>query len=211
MAIQSDVRLARVGLVVDREHYDGPIQELSKAARSVWIATANIKDLHVEAPIGTRARARGAFISITEVLRGLLDRGVEVRILHASAPSRPFQASLAKTRRGVKDTLRQCPRVHLKVIVVDGASLYLGSANFTGAGLGAKGEGRRNFELGISTDDDVLLDRTQAIFERIWSGEECAGCKLRRVCPKPIDTLLKQRPRSKTSAPKVSRVAKIVD
>jgi phosphatidylserine/phosphatidylglycerophosphate/cardiolipin synthase-like enzyme len=77
----------------------------------------------------------------------------------------------------------------LKVIAVDGAALYLGSANFTGAGLGAKGDGRRNFEMGILTDDDVLLDATQARFERIWSGKECGACKLRSVCPKPLDGL----------------------
>jgi phosphatidylserine/phosphatidylglycerophosphate/cardiolipin synthase-like enzyme len=85
--------------------------------------------------------------------------------------------------------MRQCPRVHLKVIAIDGRLLYLGSANFTGAGLGAKGEGRRNFELGMLTDDDVWLDAVQGRFDRIWSGRECKGCKLRGVCPAPIDTL----------------------
>ena len=59
-------------------------------------------------------------------------------------------------QRGLK--MRQCPRVHLKLIAVDGSSLYLGSANFTGAGLGAKGDGRRNFEMGIVTDDEGMLD-----------------------------------------------------
>ena len=50
--------------------------------------------------------------------------------------------------------LRACPRLHLKAMIVDGATLYLGSANWTGAGLGAKGVGRRNFELGIVTRDE---------------------------------------------------------
>jgi hypothetical protein len=75
------------------------------------------------------------------------------------------------------------------MIAIDGALLYLGSANFTGAGLGAKGDGRRNFEMGILTDDDWMLDRAQERFETIWRGAECAGCKLRRVCPAPIDVL----------------------
>src|SRR3989442_193415 len=77
----------------------------------------------------------------------------------------------------------------VSLVVVEGAALYLGSANFTGAGLGAKGDGRRNFEMGILTDDDVLLDAAQARFERIWSGKECGACKLRHVCPKPLDGL----------------------
>lgn len=85
--------------------------------------------------------------------------------------------------------MRMCPRVHLKLVAIDGRHLYLGSANFTGAGLGAKGDGRRNFEMGIVTDDDVLLDGAQARFDAIWSGRECKGCRLRGVCPRPIDTL----------------------
>ena len=79
----------------------------------------------------------------------------------------------------------------MKMIAVDGSFLYLGSANFTGAGLGAKGEGRRNFEIGIATEDEHMLDDLQSEFDRIWSGRACSGCKLRGECPKPIDTLLR--------------------
>ena len=85
--------------------------------------------------------------------------------------------------------MKRCPRVHLKMIAVDGAALYLGSANLTGAGLGAKGDRRRNFEAGILTDDELLLDEMQGAFEAIWSGRECAGCALRSVCPAPLDGL----------------------
>jgi phosphatidylserine/phosphatidylglycerophosphate/cardiolipin synthase-like enzyme len=188
----SGVRRAAVELVSDRRHYDRVIERMIAGARlSVWISTANLKEVHVEAPIGTRARARGRYISITERFVDLTRRGVEIRMLHGALPSRHFRASLARIRelRPPHFELRQCPRVHLKMIAVDGASLYLGSANFTGAGLGAKDDGRRNFELGIVTEDDVFLDATQARFERIWSGAECKGCKLRGECPKPLDAL----------------------
>ena len=83
--------------------------------------------------------------------------------------------------------MRLCPRVHLKAVIVDGEFLYLGSANWTGAGLGVKGAGRRNFELGMVTDDALLLDDVQEIYDRIWRGAECAACKLRDVCPRPLD------------------------
>lgn len=185
-----EVRRAPIELVSDRRHYDEVILgAITEAKVSVWIATANLKDVHVEAPIGTRARAAGRFLSITERFSELVNRGVEVRILHGALPSRPFRASLARQKglRGPRFELRHCPRVHLKIIVVDGAYLYLGSANFTGAGLGAKGDGRRNFELGISTDDDVLLDAAQARFDRIWTGRECGSCRLRSSCPGPLD------------------------
>jgi phosphatidylserine/phosphatidylglycerophosphate/cardiolipin synthase-like enzyme len=171
------------------------LRAIGEARVSVWIATANLKDVHIEAPIGTRARARGEYMSMTERFEELVGRGVEIRILHGALPSRPFRASLAR-RRGLKVAkfeLRHCPRVHLKLIAVDGAYLYLGSANFTGAGLGAKNDGRRNFELGIATDDDVLLDSAQARFDRIWSGAECGSCRLRSSCPAPLDRNTERR------------------
>lgn len=193
-----DPRSVRVRLVADADHYDYLVQELiAKAKTSVWIATANVKEMRVEAPIGTRARASGKFVSILDTLVGLAQRGVELRLLHAGMPSRPFRQELARhpslTKGKTGLSMRQCPRVHLKVVAVDGRHLYLGSANFTGAGLGAKGDGRRNFEMGLVTDDDVLLDAAQARFESIWSGRECKGCRVRSMCPKPIDTLLHRK------------------
>ena len=184
-----DPRQARVRLLFDREHYETLVLGLVRGVRtSLWIATANLKELMVEAPIGTRARARGRYVSIVEDLRALIARGVDVRLLHASPPSGPMTRSIGGDET-LRSRMRMCPRVHLKVLAADGAWLYLGSANFTGAGLGAKNDGRRNFELGVLTEDDVLLDATQARFERIWRGKECASCKLRNVCPKPIDAL----------------------
>ena len=72
--------------------------------------------------------------------------------------------------------------------------LYVGSANWTGAGLGAKGEGRRNFELGFVTGDEQLLDEVQAMFDFVWRGAGCAGCKLREECDAPLDGLAKGEP-----------------
>jgi phosphatidylserine/phosphatidylglycerophosphate/cardiolipin synthase-like enzyme len=183
-------RRVELRLVRDREHYEVLVQRVMANARvSLWIATANVKELRIEAPVGSRARARGRYVSILELFSDLVARGVELRLLHAGVPSRAFRVELDrhdKLRSGPFE-MRCCPRVHLKMIAVDGSSLYLGSANLTGAGLGAKGEGRRNFETGVLTDDDVLLDEMQSVFDRIWMGKECKGCKLREVCPRPLD------------------------
>lgn len=181
-------------LIRNADHYLEVIERGIRTAKvSVWIATANLKDVHVEAPVGTRARARGRYVSLFEELGEAAGRGVEVRILHGGPPSRVLAARLrAPGRRKAGDEvveLRRCVRVHLKMIAIDGAMLYLGSANFTGAGLGAKAEGRRNFEAGVITTDDLLLDEMQEEFDAIWSGSRCAGCKLRSECPKPIDLL----------------------
>jgi hypothetical protein len=71
-------------------------------------------------------------------------------------------------------------------VLVDGAWVYLGSANLTGAGLGAKDERRRNFEVGFATEDFDVIDRVTALYESVWSGSECGTCKLRDLCPDPI-------------------------
>jgi len=182
-------RRASVRLLADRAHYEDVILgALSRARVSVWISTANLKEVMIEAPIGSAARARDRYLSITARFLELVRRGVEVRILHASAPSRPLSKALGRRPELAPPAfeLRQCPRVHMKIIAVDGSYLYVGSANFTGAGLGAKGDGRRNFELGICTDDDWMLDAVQERFERIWSGGECRGCRLRADCVAPL-------------------------
>jgi hypothetical protein len=133
-------------------------------------------------------KRRAEYVSILALLDELAARDVELRLLHAELPSRPFRAALAKHPRLVSGglALRRCPRVHMKVVVVDGELLYLGSANWTGAGLGAKGTGRRNFELGIVTSDTQLLDQVQSLYEQVWRGGECAGCKLKDECPGPL-------------------------
>jgi phosphatidylserine/phosphatidylglycerophosphate/cardiolipin synthase-like enzyme len=185
----SNPRQIAVRWLEDAAHYDFLVRALAEAQVSLWLATANLKDVRLEAPVGSVARARGRFVSIAERFKDLVARGVELRVLHGALPSRPFRESLTR-QRGLRESaqwLRHCPRVHLKLIIVDGALLYLGSANLTGAGIGARGEGRRNFELGITTSDHVTVDAAQRRFDRIWTGRECAGCGLRRQCPAPLD------------------------
>jgi phosphatidylserine/phosphatidylglycerophosphate/cardiolipin synthase-like enzyme len=242
--------------VAGRGHYETVIAAVKNARTSVWIATANLKELMIEdTRWSLRRRRRGStsYRSVIEVFDELATAGVEIRLMHAAPPSRPFREELARhpvlggsarrQKRGARTSgiftttsvtpaatpnssteqrhdaatqieghiaprkaasrpksraplprhdpgrfeMRLCPRVHLKAVIVDGEFLYLGSANWTGAGLGAKGTGRRNFELGMVTDDALLLDDVQEIFDRIWSGKECTGCKLRDVCPAPLD------------------------
>lgn len=199
------MRSIRAKLLVDAEHYSELISRAIGEARvSVWIATANIKTMMVEAPIGSRARARGRYISFFETLSDLAKRGVDVCILHAGVPSGPLRKEMEKLRTS-RVRMRRCPRVHLKMIAIDGRLLYLGSANFTGAGLGAKGEGRRNFEMGIVTDDTSMLDAAQARFDRIWRGGECGACKLKSECPQPLikisDVTKKRASRSPAARP----------
>ena len=180
-------------LLSGRAHYETVVRAVMEARRSVWIATSNLKELMVEdgraVPGRARTSTRAGYRSVLKVFDELASGGVELRILHASPPSRPFRAEFDRHPRLFRGglELRACPRVHLKTVIVDGTSMYLGSANWTGAGLGAKGTGRRNFELGFMTSDIGLLDEVQAMFDRLWTGAGCKGCKLRDVCEAPLD------------------------
>jgi len=186
------MRAVALDLIEGRTHYERVIAAVLAAKVSVWIASANVKELMVEdaraRPGRRRSMKKSAYVSVLALLDELAARGVELRLLHAEIPSGPFRRELAQHPRLVGGglALRRCPRVHLKTVIVDGELMYLGSANWTGAGLGAKGIGRRNFALGIVTDDSALLDQVQALYEKIWSGGECEGCRLRAECPGPL-------------------------
>ena len=195
-----------VELIAGRGHYERVLRAVLDAKVSVWIATANVKELMVEdsraRPGKRRSMKKRPYVSVLAHLDDLAARGVELRLLHAELPSGPFREELAQHPRLIAGDrkngsagleLRRCPRVHLKAVIVDGELLYLGSANWTGAGLGAKGSGRRNFELGFVTDDAQLLDQVQALYEQIWSGGECDTCKLQEECPGPLIQLKKSR------------------
>lgn len=156
------------------------LARLAQARESVWISTANVKAMLVE--------RGGRFEPVVSLFAELASRGVELRLLHAELPSRPFRAAFDKRRRLVRGglALKICPRVHFKCVLVDGAWLYLGSANLTGAGLGAKHEHSRNFELGFVTEDFEVIDRVAALFQSVWSGAECGPCRVREHCPDPL-------------------------
>jgi phosphatidylserine/phosphatidylglycerophosphate/cardiolipin synthase-like enzyme len=174
-------RAVELELLVGDGLYRKVVQDrIAHARESVWIATANVKAMYVE--------LEGRFRPVVELFAQLARRGVELRVLHAELPSRPFRAAFDRQKRLVQGglELKLCPRVHFKAVVVDGAWVYLGSANLTGAGLGAKDARRRNFELGLGTEDFELIDRVTALFEAVWSGAECARCQLRALCPDPI-------------------------
>ncbi len=164
----------------DEQIYKRVVEEgILKAARALWIATANVKDMQV--------RLGKAYRSITHVLGPAADRGVDVRLLHSGVPSARFRESLRK--EGLPFGMRRCPRVHFKAVIIDNSSMFIGSANLTGAGIGVKKSTRRNFELGIWTEDGGLIDMVESLFNLVWEGEQCADCAFRgNHCTVPLET-----------------------
>jgi phosphatidylserine/phosphatidylglycerophosphate/cardiolipin synthase-like enzyme len=192
------LRAVDLELLVHGDHYPAVIDRVLAAQRSVWIATANLKELMIEDArvVPGRRRGRTPYRSVLAALSELAGRGVELRLLHAAPPSRVFRRDFDRQKPLVAGglALRLCPRNHLKLVIVDGRHLYLGSANWTGAGLGAKQDQRRNFELGLLTEDERLLDAAQEVFHRIWRGAECEGCRLRDECPMPLSEMDRPAP-----------------
>jgi len=165
----------------DIEIYEELFQKAFAAARSsISIATANLKDVHVETGAG--------FSSIVELFEQIADKVIEIRLLHSGVPSASFLQHLKGSKlieRG-KFSIRRCPRVHFKAVIIDAKTVFIGSPNLTGAGMGAKGRHRRNFELGILSASEQLVDRVSEFFNAIWEGKMCGDCKRMNVCPAPL-------------------------
>lgn len=169
-------------LLLNQEHYQRLLQDvIPSATKFVWIATADLKDMHVE----TR---KGKFEPFLAVLARLVEEGVTVRLLHAKEPGPRFRADFDRFPALRSDRFERvlCPRLHMKVVIVDRKLAYLGSANFTGAGLGPKNQHRRNFESGILTDDKPTVRRLMEEIDELYMGNHCLKCQRRHVCPDPI-------------------------
>jgi phosphatidylserine/phosphatidylglycerophosphate/cardiolipin synthase-like enzyme len=173
-------------LVVDGQHYHRIVRDGILAARvSLDVMTADFKAMLVPAAGGAGVIG-GRAPSIVQVFRRLAEKGVEIRLLHAGTPS---SAALRELRRALPRglTIRRCPRLHAKAVVIDCRAMYLGSANLTGAGLGAKADGRRNFEMGIWTQSPAMIDAVLDQFNALWEGRQCASCRRKDVCPMPLE------------------------
>jgi len=155
---------------------------IPKSRKFLWIATSNIKDLYV--------KKLARMVPFLEILSDLAERHVEIRLLHAKKPGPAFQRDFDRyphLTTGMEQVL--CPRVHLKSVIIDGMFAYAGSANLTGAGMGAKSANKRNFEAGIITDDNALVGQIMGQFDEIWRGAHCRQCGRKQFCTDYKDVL----------------------
>ena len=160
-------------------HYKEVLSRVQSVKHSLWIGTADIKDLYIE-----DGKSKKPFL---EVLAKLIKKGVAVRLIHAKEPGPNFREDFDRfpiLYDGLERVL--CPRVHFKMMVFDGKESYIGSANLTGAGIGMKGDGTRNFEAGILTDDPEIVGQAMNQFDEVWMGKHCKNCKRRDFCSDPI-------------------------
>ncbi|MFK7957804.1 MAG: phospholipase D-like domain-containing protein [Lysobacterales bacterium] len=170
-------------LILNEAHYSQVILEVIPSARKfVWIATADIKDLHVEG-------SGKNFVPFLSVMADLVSRGVDLRLIHAKEPGPRFREDFDRFPKLItSDRFERilCPRMHMKAIVVDARIAYVGSANLTGAGIGAKSPKRRNFEAGILTDETAVIEPLMSELDELYLGNHCIDCGRRQYCPDPI-------------------------
>lgn len=174
-----------IKFITDREIYEQVVLEaIPNAKKFLWIGTSDIKDMYVK---------RGSnMIPFLELLSNLIERNVSVRLVHAKEPGPNFRKDFDKYESLISGLERiLCPRIHFKCVVVDGEFAYTGSANLTGAGMGAKSDTRRNFESGIITDDDLLISQIMNQFDSLWMGSFCEKCNRKEYCSDYQDILLK--------------------
>ncbi len=165
-----------VEFIKDREIYERVISGLiPKTKKFLWLGTADLKDLYVE--------KNGKKVPLLEILSDLVKKNVEVRLLHSKEPGPVFRKDFDRYPNLVTGMERiLCPRVHLKLVIIDGEVAYIGSANLTGAGMGAKAANKRNFEAGIITTEGNLVGKIMEQFDDIWRGAHCRDCKRKKYC-----------------------------
>ncbi len=163
-----------VEFIANEAHFKEVVARVLNVRQSLWIGTADIKDLYV----GDRP-----FLG---VLADLIGKGREVRLIHAKEPGPNFREDFDRYPilfKGLEHVL--CPRVHFKIIIFDYSLAYIGSANLTGAGLGMKSANTRNFEAGVLTDEPALVDAAIEQFDSVWAGLRCKSCARKAYCPAP--------------------------
>ena len=166
--------------IQNEQHYSKVLQQALLVKRELWIGTADIKDLYIKEGNST--------IPFLGLLSKLVARKVNVRLLHAKEPGPIFRKDFDKFPNLAKGLERAiCPRVHFKLFIFDLQSVYIGSANLTGAGIGMKSPNRRNFEAGILTNDPEIVESAINQFDQVWQGAHCKSCDRKEFCGDRLD------------------------
>lgn len=166
--------------IKNEQHYTKVLQHGLSVKRELWIGTADIKDLFIKD--GSNS------IPFLGMLSKLVARKVNIRLLHAKEPGPMFRKDFDKYPNLAKSLERAiCPRVHFKLFIFDLETVYIGSANLTGAGIGMKNPNRRNFEAGILTNNPEMVENAITQFDTVWRGDHCKTCDRKEFCGDRLD------------------------
>jgi phosphatidylserine/phosphatidylglycerophosphate/cardiolipin synthase-like enzyme len=140
--------------------------------RTGFVVSPDNSNQALTAFVGTATRSIDIYAErldsspLLDAIAKAAQRGVLVRVL--AAPLDPKDRVAMKLddllRRGNFDLeVPRSPRVHAKMILVDGAQVFLGSENVEDSPK------ERRREVGMIFEDGSIASRLQGIFERDWS------------------------------------------
>lgn len=169
-----------IHFIKNEQHYMLLMDEISKVKHTLWIGTADLKDLYIK-----QGKSIMPFLSLLEQK---IKKGVSIRLLHVKEPGENFRNDFGRLPllwEGLERSL--CPRIHFKMLIFDLHTAYIGSANLTGVALGMKSRKNRNFEAGIFIDEPELVEGAMTQFDEVWIGRHCKDCGRKDVCKNRIE------------------------
>lgn len=79
-----------IGFISNSEHYNKVLSHVKEVKSTLWIGTADIKDLYIEV-----GKQKMPFLGL---LAKLISKGVDVRLIHAKEPGPAFREDFDKIR-----------------------------------------------------------------------------------------------------------------
>lgn len=147
-------------LVKDTEHVDLILDNIDSAVYSIYIATANFKNVYLYGE------------NLVSILNEKVDEGVEVKVICSK---------LHRQEMDIDFELVECKRNHMKMFIFDEEKLYVGSANLTSAAITNRDKSTKtnNHEAGIYTVDEDLVSDALDHFNAVYSSSDCDTCKIK--------------------------------
>ena len=164
-------------IILNEKHFEVIRDMIPAAKKELLIATADLKNF--TSYYNDDANDRYSF---TDELITLSQKGVIIKLIYnrmTSNFSDEYQSIIQKENNF---QLMQCNRNHQKIVMTDREIVYLGSANYTGAGLGGKSVRKRNFETGILVTEHDLINELADNFNKIFTKGYCADCHFNDDC-----------------------------
>ena len=98
--------------IANSQHYDDVLSRIASVKHTLWIGTADIKDVYVKSGV--------TVVPLLAVFNKLIKHGVSIRLIHAKQPGPAFREDYDKYPAlwsSMEMTL--CSRVHFKMMIFD--------------------------------------------------------------------------------------------
>lgn len=145
--------------IKDAEHEEVIYDKLYSVKQSLYIATANFKNVIIHGD------------NLVSILNKMANKGIKITII----------CSRLHTKEKCDFELIVCPRNHMKLFIFDESVLYIGSANLTPAALSRNIKSRKtnNHEAGILTNDSQIINQAINHFKSVYQVDDCKTCKIK--------------------------------